>query len=370
MAAAIEPTAVVFRALSFAEASKTAEAENKIVFIDFYTTWCGPCKRLDETTWKDSSVAKLLAEKSIPLKVDAEQQSALAKKYGIEAYPTLLLLKPDGAELDRIVGYREPAKFVEEFNLGLTGKNALARAGERVASTQREEDQSKMLQARYDLGRELAGKGRCEEALKEFLWLYDDGMAHAPAFGGVRNSFLLGSISSLGQKYPPAIDALLQRRERVGQRIAASASDTDAILDFGSLNRSLHDDQRTMALFESLPSADPRRQTLAHYVFDQLVGARHYAEAASAFPAERMTEEFERMAKNVPDPEFAKYLVRSTMKHVEVLVGSSQIEAAQLLGKKVLELQNTTETKGLLNAAAVRAGHPELWASAPETLTN
>jgi thiol:disulfide interchange protein len=50
-----------FRPLHFCEAKKAAEAEQKIVFIDFFTTWCEPCKKLDRTTWKDPEVVKLLA---------------------------------------------------------------------------------------------------------------------------------------------------------------------------------------------------------------------------------------------------------------------------------------------------------------------
>src|ERR1044071_6959278 len=88
---AAEKSAVPFRALSFDAACEAAAAEHRIVFIDFFTTWCGPCKELDRTTWNDPAVAKLLGEKSVPLKIDAEKEVALAKRYAIDAYPTLLL---------------------------------------------------------------------------------------------------------------------------------------------------------------------------------------------------------------------------------------------------------------------------------------
>src|SRR5689334_17909830 len=106
---AAEP-AVPFRAISFDAASKAAAAENKLVFIDFYTTWCGPCKMLDEQTWTDKKVGQLVGEKAVALKLDAEKEGVdAAKRYKIDAYPTLLLLKPDGTEVDRLVGFREPA---------------------------------------------------------------------------------------------------------------------------------------------------------------------------------------------------------------------------------------------------------------------
>ena len=78
-----------------------AKSENKHVFIDFYTTWCGPCKKLEEVTYQDAKVVDFL-NKIIAVKWDAEKGDGetLAKKFNIGAYPTLILLGPDGKEID------------------------------------------------------------------------------------------------------------------------------------------------------------------------------------------------------------------------------------------------------------------------------
>src|SRR5882724_1309085 len=52
--AAEEKTAVPFRSIAFDAACAAAKSEGKLVFIDFYTTWCEPCKRLDKDTWTDA----------------------------------------------------------------------------------------------------------------------------------------------------------------------------------------------------------------------------------------------------------------------------------------------------------------------------
>jgi thiol-disulfide isomerase/thioredoxin len=90
-------SAVAFRAITFEAATQAAVKENKLIFIDFFTTWCEPCKRLDTQTWTDAAVGKLVGEKAVALKLDAEKEGkALAQRYKVEAYPTLLLLKADG----------------------------------------------------------------------------------------------------------------------------------------------------------------------------------------------------------------------------------------------------------------------------------
>ena len=153
--------AAPFSDLTFDAASKEAAKSGKIVLVDFYTTWCGPCKMLDKNTWTDPGVVKLLSEKTIALRLDAEKETALARKYKIEAYPSVLLIKPDGTEIDRLVGYRDPKSFTADFNATLAGRDSIARAEEKVTQAGTNDPS-----ARMDLGVALAQKGKDAEALQ------------------------------------------------------------------------------------------------------------------------------------------------------------------------------------------------------------
>lgn len=91
---------------SFPAALAEAKRTGKPLFVDFFTTWCGPCKYLDATTYKNPAfVAE--SKKWVMVKVDAEKNAAnvqLAAKYKIDGYPSMLFLGAGGKETDRAVG--------------------------------------------------------------------------------------------------------------------------------------------------------------------------------------------------------------------------------------------------------------------------
>ena len=102
------------------QALARARDENKPILVDFYTDWCGWCKRLDAETYGNETVAALLNESFICLKVDAEEHVDLVEEYDVFGYPTVLFLSPDGEEIGRIAGYEPPDKFLQDAENLLT----------------------------------------------------------------------------------------------------------------------------------------------------------------------------------------------------------------------------------------------------------
>lgn len=107
---------IEFRDISFKEGLQAAADEGKPVFIDCFTTWCGPCKWMSANIFTDASVAEYYNENYICLKIDMEKGEGLdiAKNYKIRAYPTLLYLDDQGERLLVKVGAsREPQGYVD-----------------------------------------------------------------------------------------------------------------------------------------------------------------------------------------------------------------------------------------------------------------
>ncbi|WP_020571378.1 thioredoxin family protein [Neolewinella persica] len=92
---------------NYDEALNLAAKEGKLVFVDFYTTWCGPCKKLDKLIFQNDSIRKEMARDFVLLKYDAENDSLyhLSKKHHVSSYPTGLILNARGRVVIRKYGF-------------------------------------------------------------------------------------------------------------------------------------------------------------------------------------------------------------------------------------------------------------------------
>lgn len=103
---------------TFEEAKAAAQEQGKIIFVDAYAVWCGPCKRMASSVFPDASVGEIYNPHYISLKIDMERGEGLTfrEKYPVTAFPTLFYLDAGGNILERVVG----AQGIDGFkNLGL-----------------------------------------------------------------------------------------------------------------------------------------------------------------------------------------------------------------------------------------------------------
>lgn len=101
---------------TFEELLAESAKSEKIIFLDFWTDWCGWCKKLDQTTFSDDRVVEEMGD-VLCYSVDAESESGrpIAERFRVQGFPTLLLLDPDGSPRDNIGGYLNPEQFIKEI---------------------------------------------------------------------------------------------------------------------------------------------------------------------------------------------------------------------------------------------------------------
>lgn len=83
-----------------------AAVEKKLVFVDFYATWCQPCKMMEKDVYPDIAISNFFNKNFINYKVDGEKGNGknLAAIYNVRAYPTLVWLDSNGRVVERTEG--------------------------------------------------------------------------------------------------------------------------------------------------------------------------------------------------------------------------------------------------------------------------
>ena len=103
------------------EALAKARKENKAVFVDCYTSWCGPCKMMSSKVFPDKQAGDFFNPRFISLKIDMEKDEGkeLAQKWNIRVFPTYLILDPQGEIVYTSQGYIPAEELIRRMNEGL-----------------------------------------------------------------------------------------------------------------------------------------------------------------------------------------------------------------------------------------------------------
>ncbi|MBK8078880.1 MAG: thioredoxin family protein [Saprospiraceae bacterium] len=112
---------IIFFEGTWKEALEKAKKEDKLVFVDSYTTWCGPCIKMAKNVFTQESVGSFYNQNFINIKLDMEKEDGVSfgHKYSVKAYPTLHFLDGDGKVVKKIQGGQQAEGLIS------LGENAL-----------------------------------------------------------------------------------------------------------------------------------------------------------------------------------------------------------------------------------------------------
>lgn len=247
----------VFTRQTFADAlakSRGGDGRGKILIAKFTAEWCGPCKMMDRTTWREPRVEKWVNDHGWAVQVDVDVQRDAAQTQRVRAMPTTIVYR-DGEPLDRKVGYLNAEQLLAFLDGALAPRPAPADPAEAKAADAARRDGLGM-QDRMSEARELIDAGRFEEATAEHLWLWRNIVKRQPSMIGVRGSFLASQMERLASEHAPAKTVFKGERDAAEDRLKGDAKTFEDLDDWIVLNDVVGDQDRTLAWFDRV-KADP-----------------------------------------------------------------------------------------------------------------
>lgn len=106
---------IIFESGNLASVFEKAKKENKLIFVDAFTTWCGPCKHMAKHVFTNDTVADYYNTNFVNLKLDMEKGEGIefAQKYDVNCFPNLMFLDANGNVVHRMGGSMPSAQFID-----------------------------------------------------------------------------------------------------------------------------------------------------------------------------------------------------------------------------------------------------------------
>lgn len=235
-------------------------------------------------------------------------------------------------------------------------------------------DPSEVLQQ----ARQLTREGKYAEALEKHLCYHENALEHGRGQAGVRLSFALGDWFELGEKYPPARQAMIDIRDEKTARIRSSQGDSSLFHDVSALNRRLMENHKTVDLFKFLHECQPDlAQSSIVHAEESLVAAGEYQLCSHYVPTplnnlklwqeiltldsklnSRRSQTLLETNKNYTPEMHARYLATGTrlftesvVRLIKILVGSDRKPEAEAVHAQAISMLDDPEFHTPINQA-------------------
>jgi thiol-disulfide isomerase/thioredoxin len=253
---------------SWSDILDKADRTGKIIFLDGYTSWCAPCKKMDKEVFTRPEIANYFNQKFINVKYDMEmaQGDLLKDKYGVQVFPTYLFISPSGEEIHRIVGAHTGGNvFFDWAKMAVTPGRSRAELEQRYKNGER----NPAMMFDYMLTLRMAGEQKKEEEItKNYLSLMTKDHFMDKSYWAAAKMFLNNPTSR-------EFKIIIDNREEIGEAVGLAEVDNKIYetidkqikenISFQSYEGHMFDKQAELDLIELLknPNLPHRNELLA-----------------------------------------------------------------------------------------------------------
>lgn len=327
-----------FQKLSFDAALKKAKQDKTLLFVDFYADWCGPCKLLDRTTFKDERVVKLLGEEVVALKINAEVKAKLAKKYNVQGFPSLVFINNDGTLRDTLLGYRDADDFLRDAKAIIKGKSELDVLGELYKANP---DDKKTYFGYLDKLQE-SDPAKAFELLKPTL----DRLATEEPKGMDTRAY-----SILRRNDSKQAEAYLETAyEAIEKKVLSGDFEKHEFKHYARLAYVIGDRQAPVEAYDKLRAgmSDDQKTTIGKLILGDLRRAGRYQDIEAIEPVTGAVEEvfdfYNNLKENAGEAAALGFLRSKAGDHYQTFLGLGRIEEGNAFADRVLAEDTSADT--------------------------
>jgi len=245
-----EPTLTTSPSFASFDEAKAA-ANGKPILIDFYTDWCTWCKKIDTEVYTDPTVIEFFKTDMILAKVNAEQDTILARQFNISGYPTLVLTNSAGEEIDRIIGYMPAPELLQTLK---DYQNGIGTLSDLLAKVETSPDRTLY----FEIADKYKYRGGAEDAVIWYQKVIDEGDMKDSLSGESRMS--LADMFRRNKEYDKALGSFTEiMKDFKGSMLAQDAEIWKAIV-----YRQMDDTTKAIAAFEGFIKNYPESEDVEY----------------------------------------------------------------------------------------------------------